>query len=130
MRRVSKTRSFARWSRKTGVPDDALCIAVGEMVSGLIDADLGGHVYKKRVAMRGRGKSGGARTIVGTRLEGRWFFLFGFQKNERANIDARELAALQVLAKALLSLESKPLEQAVISGELLEICREEEPTAR
>jgi hypothetical protein len=43
--------------------------AVQEMVAGLIDADLGGHVYKKRVAMPGRGKSGGARVILGTRLE-------------------------------------------------------------
>jgi hypothetical protein len=62
-------------------------------------------------------------------MEERWFFLFGFQKNGRATIDTRELAALQVLAKALLSTETKPLEQAVGSGELLEICREEEPTA-
>ncbi len=129
MRRVFKTKTFARWSRKAGVPDDALCTAVQEMVAGLIDADLGGHVYKKRVAMPGRGKSGGARVILGTRLEERWFFLFGFQKNERATVDTRELAALQVLASALLTMESKPLEQAVGSGELLEICREEEPTA-
>jgi hypothetical protein len=99
------------------------------MASGLIDADLGGNVYKKRVAVPGRGKSGGARVILGTRLEDRWFFLFGFQKNERANSETRELAALQTLAKALLSLEAKPLEQALTSGELLEICREEKPTA-
>jgi hypothetical protein len=38
------------------------------------------------------------------------------------------LAALQVLASALLTMEAKPLEQAVGSGELSEICREEEPT--
>jgi hypothetical protein len=129
VRRVFKTKTFARWSRKAGVPDDALCTAVQEMVAGLIDADLGGHVYKKRVAMPGRGKSGGARVILGTRLEERWFFLFGFQKNERATIDARELAALQVLASALLTMEAQPLEQAVGAGELLEICREEEPIA-
>jgi hypothetical protein len=69
VRRVFKTKTFARWSRKAGVPDDALGTAVQEMVAGLIDADLGGHVYKKRVAMPGRGKSGGARVILGTRLE-------------------------------------------------------------
>lgn len=126
--RVFKTKTFARWSRKAGVPDEALCTAVKEMADGLVDADLGRHVYKKRVAVPGRVKRGGARVILGTRLEERWFFLFGFQKNERATVDSRELAALQVLAEALLSLEAKPLEQAVRSGELLEICREEEPT--
>lgn len=35
-----------------------------EMERGLIDADLGGHVVKKRVAIGGRGKSGGVRTLL------------------------------------------------------------------
>ena len=91
MRRVFKTRSFARWSRKVPIADDVLCAAVEEMASGLVDADLGGHVYQKRVPVPGRGKRGGARTIIGSNLGDRWFFLFGFEKNERAAIDAREL---------------------------------------
>ncbi len=99
------------------------------MVEGLIDADLGGHVYKKRVPVQGRGKSGGGRVILGTRLKERRFFLFGFQKNERSSIDGRELAALQALACSLLDLEARPLEQAVQAGELWEICHEEEPVA-
>lgn len=73
--------------RKTELSDEALCKAVSEMEQGLIDADLGGHVVKKRVAVPGRGKSGGARTLVGTNFGNRWFFLFGFEKNERDNID-------------------------------------------
>jgi len=39
--------------RKTGLTDKALCTAVSEMESGLIDADLGGGVVKKRVALPG-----------------------------------------------------------------------------
>jgi len=66
MRRVFKTRHFARWVRKTDLTDDALCKAVSEMAAGLVDADLGGGVLKKRVALPGRGKSGGARTLVAT----------------------------------------------------------------
>ncbi len=50
MRRVFKTRPFARWLRKTDLNDTALCQAVLEMERGLIDADLGGGVLKKRVA--------------------------------------------------------------------------------
>ena len=34
-------------------------VKVKVMERGLIDADLGGHVVKKRVAIGGRGKSGG-----------------------------------------------------------------------
>lgn len=72
--RVFKIKTFARWSRTAGVPDAALCAAVSEMISGLIDADLGGQLYKKRLALPGRGKSGGARVTLGTRLEERWSF--------------------------------------------------------
>lgn len=68
--------------RKAGLTDDALCEAVSEMVQGLIDADLGGHVVKKRVALPGQGKCGGARTIVATKLAGRWFFLYGLAKTD------------------------------------------------
>ena len=101
-----------------------------EMASGLIDADLGGHVYKKRVPVPGRGKRGGARTILGSNLGDRWFFLYGFERNERATIDARELAALQAIAKALLAMDAKLLDQAAKQGEITEICREEASTAQ
>lgn len=46
-----KTRTFARWSRKAGLGDAALRAAVDEMAAGLVDADLGGRVYKKRVPL-------------------------------------------------------------------------------
>lgn len=121
MRRVLKTRTFDRWSRKAGLADSALRAAVDEMAAGLIDADLGGRVYKKRVPMPGRGKSGGARTLIGTDMGDRWVFLFGFEKNERDNIDARELASLQSIARVLLEMKQRQVDQAVEAGELVEI---------
>lgn len=121
MRRVFKTKSFARWSRKVGLIDASLLEAVEEMKAGLVDADLGGRVYKKRVALPGRGKRGGARTLIGTDLDDRWFFLYGFEKNERDNIDARELAVLQALARGMLDMKGKQLGAALEAGELLEI---------
>jgi hypothetical protein len=100
------------------------------MTHGLIDADLGGHVFKKRVPVPGRGKSGGARTIVGSNLGDRWFFLFGFEKKDLTTVDARELAALQEVARSLLSLDLGLLEKAVQEGELEEICDEEKPATQ
>jgi hypothetical protein len=91
------------------------------MVNGLIDADLGGYVVKKRLALHGRGKSSGARTIVATNFGERWFFLFGFEKNERSNIDRDELKSLQQLALTLLSFDASQLETAVIAGQLVEL---------
>jgi len=123
-KRIFKTRHFARWMRKTELTDALLCKAVQEMSQGLIDADLGSDLVKKRVGMAGRGKRGGARTLVATNKNKRWFFVFGFEKNERANIDADELEALQELAKQLLARTREELEIALADGALKEICHE------
>ena len=106
---------------KAGLADSALLGAVSEMMHGLIDADLGGHVIKKRVALPGRGKRGGARTIVATRMSDRWFFLFGFSKNERSSIDRDELKLLQEVAADLLNLNDRQLASALSAGEILEV---------
>jgi hypothetical protein len=127
VRQIFKTQTFARWSRKAQVSDKTLLKAIAEMAAGLIDADLGGSVYKKRVPLPGRGKSGGARILVASRHVNCWFLLYGFGKNEQANIDDRELAALQKLASALLSMTSAQLEHAVAEKELMEIADEEKP---
>jgi len=107
--------------RKAGVTDGTLRNAVSEMVQGLIDADLGGGVVKKRVALPGHGKRSGARVIVATKLLDRWFFLYGFNKGERNNIDKDELKMLQELAKELLGFDDRQLAIALAAGELQEV---------
>jgi hypothetical protein len=94
------------------------------MPGGLIDADLGGGVIKKRVALPGRGKRGSTRTLLATNRQDRWFFLFGLEKNDRANISERELDALQALADDLLKLDSRQLDAQVDNLALDEICDE------
>jgi len=126
IKRVFKTRYFSRWFRKIGLSDVALCHAVEKMEQGLIDANLGGGVVKKRLALPGRGKRGGARTLVATNKGDRWFFLFGFEKNERANITAEELEGLRVITRQLLGMTSEQLDEAVRDGSLQEICHDQE----
>ena len=125
MKRVFKTRHFSRWMRKTELTDNSLLNAVEEMVKGLIDADLGGGVVKKRIGLAGRGKRGGARTLVATNKGNRWFFVFGFEKNERANIADDELEALQDIAEQLLVRTGRQLDEAVEAGALQEICHDQ-----
>jgi hypothetical protein len=36
------------------------------MANGLIDADLGGGIVKKRIALPGQGKRGSTRTLLAT----------------------------------------------------------------
>mgnify|MGYP000104802801 CR=1 FL=1 len=124
MKRTFKTRHFSRWMRKTELTDNALCIAVDEMSQGLIDADLGGGVVKKRVALPNRGKSGSARTLLATNKGSLWFFVFGFEKNDRANINAKELEALQTLAEDLLKSSTEVLDEQVAKNVLEEICHD------
>lgn len=124
MRRCFKTRYFHRWMRKTELTDAALCAAVEEMSQGLVDANLGGGIFKKRIASSGRGKSGSARTLLATNLGTRWFFVFGFEKNERANVSVDELEDLKELAHDLLRLTALQLSAALAAKELMEICHE------
>lgn len=119
--RVFKNKAFSKWATKEGLGDEALLAAVGEMGRGLIDADLGGHVVKKRVALAGRGKSGGVRTLLAYRVGNKAFFVYGFAKNARANISADELKALKRLAKELLEYSDKALTKAIEHGALIEV---------
>ena len=58
-KRAFKTKIFTKWMRKTDLKDQDLLFAVAEMEAGLIDADLGGNVFKKRIALPGMGKRAG-----------------------------------------------------------------------
>lgn len=112
--------------RKTELSDLALCQAVKEMADGLIDANLGGGIVKKRVGVAGRGKRGGARTLVATNKGTRWFFVFGFEKNERANISDEELEGLQDIAADLLARTARQLDEAIEDLTLQEICNDDQ----
>lgn len=56
--RLILTAHFARFVRKNEISNRALWHVVGQIESGLVDADLGGGVVKVRFARKGEGKSG------------------------------------------------------------------------
>ena len=124
MKRILLLRTFVRWKEKNGLSDWALAKAVAEMEQGLIDADLGGYVFKKRVAFPERGKRSGVRVIVATQKVDRWFFLYGFGKNERNNISDKELEIFQEMAVDLLKLNDRQVDLALSSGEFVEVLNE------
>ena len=95
--------------------------AIREIQEGLFDADLGGGIIKKRVALPGRGKRGSTRTLLATNRDNRWFFVFGFEKNEKDNITSKELEALRALAADLLRLTTKQMIEAIRQGSLVEV---------
>jgi len=121
MTHILKRKDFARWQAGEKLPDAALCKAVKEMKSGLIDADLGGFLYKKRVARSGGGKSGGYRTLLAARIGSRYVFLHGFSKNDKENVTQDERKALQFAGKVFLELSARDLSLALQAGVLLEV---------
>lgn len=118
---VFVTKEFARFRRKARLSVEKLIDAASEVADGRFDADLGGGVFKQRVARDGGGKSGGFRTIIVFRAGGHSFFVHGFAKNAKANVSTKELKALRQLAHVLLGLSEEQLETAAVNGELIEV---------
>lgn len=104
--------------------DKALLRAVYEIQQGLVDADLGGGIIKKRIALPGHGKRGSTRTLLATNRGDRWIFVYGFEKNERANIAKNELEALKLLANDLLTLTDSQINDAAQNGAIVEVSHE------
>ena len=119
--KIFKRKDFARWQARERLADTVLCKAAKEMEDGLIDADLGGLLYKKRVARQGAGKSSGYRTLLSARIGSRYVFLYGFPKNDKANITQDEKVALQFAGKVFLELSAEALSKALQLGVLLEV---------
>lgn len=59
--------------------------------------------------------------LVATNKRDLWFFVFGFAKNARSNIDKDEEEALKTLATSLLALSPASLDKAQRANELKEI---------
>ncbi|MCC2596121.1 type II toxin-antitoxin system RelE/ParE family toxin [Pusillimonas sp. MFBS29] len=121
MKRIFKRKGFARWQAGEKLQDVTLCKAVTEMEHGLIDADLGGFLYKKRVARPGGGKSGGYRTLLSAKMGDSYVFLHGFPKSDKKNITQNEKQALQFAGKFFLELSGEALSQALKLGVLVEV---------
>lgn len=115
---IFKNAWFERFARKQRITDVALIEAVRRAERGQIDADLGGGVIKQRVARAGQGKSGGFRTIILYRQERRAFFVFGFAKNEQANI---EEVQFKKMAKELLALSNEQMALLIERGRFSEV---------
>jgi hypothetical protein len=123
--RIFRNKSFTRFAKKVDLDDAALRKAVDDAERGLIDAKLGGGVIKQRVARPGKGKSGGFRTVILYKTHSMAFFVHGFAKKDRDNIEDDELAALKLLASELLCYDDQAIAKAVASGTLIEVARHE-----
>lgn len=82
-----------------------------------MDADLGGGLIKQRVARPGGGRSGGYRVMVFYRSGDRAVFVYGFAKNDRANLNRDEVETFQAAAKVVLGLTQAQVEAGLGVGQ-------------
>lgn len=119
-------KSFHRKSSKLGIEEEDLIESAKEIQKGLFEASLGGKLFKKRIARKNEGKSGGFRTILAYQDDERLFYLYVFEKSKQANVNKREQEALKKLGALLLSYTDKELTEAETIGELHELVWKEE----
>lgn len=122
-KRIFKVKTFARWARGV-LPDEELCKAAQEVIAGQYEADLGGGVCKKRIAVAGKGKSGSTRTLIAKKHQGALFFLAGREKSDPGSDFADiQVEAAKLVAKGLQRATEPVLASLLTEGTIKEICK-------
>jgi hypothetical protein len=119
--RIFKTRLFHRWAMKVGIDNVKLVEAVKAMNDGHYEANLGGCLFKKRIAWGHLGKRGGFRTIIVFTKNDKAFFIYGYAKNVQSNMTIKEKKIYKKLAGILLAYDNKQLNVAIRHHELIEV---------
>jgi len=123
--RIFKNTWFTRFADKEGITDGELKEIVNDVLeTGQADANLGGDVYKVRLARPGEGKSGGYRLIVFFRSKVRTYFVYGFAKSDKDNIDKGDLRVFKERAKDAFSTTDGEIKNQLRKRELIEVLLE------
>jgi hypothetical protein len=119
--RILKHRVFHKWARSEKLTDSSLKDAIREIEKELFEANLGGGLYKKRVARKGQGKRGGYRTIIAFKEDSRVVFMYGFAKSDCDNMSDKEEIVYKKLAKYYLEISDSYVNVLIKNGELFEV---------
>jgi hypothetical protein len=132
--RVFAVPQVSRLMRKERLSDAILCRAARDLTAGVLragEADLGGGLYKKRLARPGSGKRGGYRAIIAYRAPKteRILFAFAFAKSAAATLTPQEQEALARAAGSFVDADDRQLAVLLQSEDVREIaCDGDDPT--
>lgn len=115
------TRHFGKWAKKQRINFDSLKEAAYEVIEGKTEANLGGELYKKRLAIPGKGKRGAIRTILFFKRDDKLIYIHGFKKNEKSNISPSEHKLFKSLADIFRNTSAKDLTHAIQQGDFEEL---------
>ena len=116
-----KTKYFARWARKEKIADTQLWETIAEFEKGLFGANLGNYLFKKRLALGGRGKSGGGRIILFYQKGEKLIFCSGFSKNQHNNLSYLDFKLLNKLSETLKTFSENTILNNIQHGEFIVI---------
>lgn len=122
--KIIKTKLFAKWANKNEVGDHSLVKAAKEIATDNYEANYGGGVIKKRIGIKGRGKSSSVRTIVAFKHGKNCYFVYGFEKNTKDTISQNEEKAIKVVAKSLFAYSDAEIIRLINARALIEVCDE------
>ncbi len=118
---ILKNKAFGKFARKEGISDVRLRQIVQDANDGKIDADYGGGVIKQRLARPNQGASGGYRSIILFRKGERAFFVYGFAKKDRDNIEPDEVRSFKRLAAITFEYTDQDIEALIQNGTYVKV---------
>jgi hypothetical protein len=116
----------AKLIRKERLAPATLCRVAREVVAftlGAGEADLGGGLFKKRIARPGAGKSAGYRVIVAYRPPNteRVLFAYAFAKNTASTVTPQGHTALASVAAELMTLKDDQIAALLAASKLYQV---------
>jgi hypothetical protein len=120
-----KTKWVNKWAKKHRISDDNLIVAIENLENNLSSSNLGGGLFKVRIASQSGGKSGGFRTLIVYKEDDRAVVVYGFAKNEQENLSKSELLAFKILSKDILNQSHSDLEMAINKGVFIPLGEEQ-----
>jgi hypothetical protein len=120
--RVFAFKDVVRFSRRFRIPDEG----IWDVVRSQPDADLGGGLYKYRIARPGEGSRGGGRVLIALKIGSRAIVMFAWEKKDMENIKPNELKAYRDVAKSYLGYSDLQMTKLVKDRVLVEIIRPRE----
>ena len=98
---------------KNKITDSDLLETITNLSKQKSSSNLGGGLFKLRLARKGQGKSGGYRTLLAYKHEEVVFFMYAFAKNEKGNLSEVELDYYIRLGKSLLTMDKTLIEDGL-----------------
>ena len=115
------TGILSKEARKFRIPDQKFIEAAERARDGKAYADLGGGVYKERIARKGQGRSRGFRTVLCLRQDGDALFFAIFAKKRKANLNDEELKTALRIAAEFRAFSEQDIRAAIAAGKFREI---------